>query len=65
MNGNLGSPHAHTERELERALTERVGAFLQEMGNMFAFVGIQYKIQVESASSSSTCFSITGNCVPW
>jgi hypothetical protein len=37
---------AHSERELERALTERVGAFLQEMGNMFAFVGSQYKIQV-------------------
>jgi hypothetical protein len=37
---------AHSERELERALTERIGAFLQEMGNMFAFVGSQYKIQV-------------------
>jgi predicted nuclease of restriction endonuclease-like (RecB) superfamily len=37
---------AHSERELERALTERVDASLQEMGNMFAFVGSQYKIQV-------------------
>lgn len=36
----------HDERELERALTERIGAFLQEMGNMFAFVGSQYKIKV-------------------
>lgn len=37
---------AHSERELERALTGRVEAFLQEMGNMFTFVGSQYKIQV-------------------
>jgi predicted nuclease of restriction endonuclease-like (RecB) superfamily len=37
---------AHSERELERALTERIGAFLQEMDNKFAFVGSQYKIQV-------------------
>jgi predicted nuclease of restriction endonuclease-like (RecB) superfamily len=28
---------AHSERELERALTGRVEAFLQEMGNMFTF----------------------------
>jgi predicted nuclease of restriction endonuclease-like (RecB) superfamily len=37
---------AHSERELERALTGRVEAFLQEMGNMFTFVGSQYKIRV-------------------
>jgi hypothetical protein len=37
---------AHSERELERALTRRVEAFLQEMGNMFTFVGSQHKIQV-------------------
>jgi predicted nuclease of restriction endonuclease-like (RecB) superfamily len=37
---------AHSERELERALTGRIETFLQEMGNMFTFVGSQYKIQV-------------------
>jgi predicted nuclease of restriction endonuclease-like (RecB) superfamily len=37
---------AHSGRERERVLTERIGAFLQELGNMFAFVGRQYKIQV-------------------
>ena len=37
---------AHSERELERALTGRVEAFLQEMGNMFTFVGSQYQVQV-------------------
>ena len=35
----------HSERELERALTGRVEAFLREMGNMFTFVGSQYKIE--------------------
>jgi len=37
---------AHSERELERALTGRVEAFLREMGDRFTFVGSQYKIQV-------------------
>jgi predicted nuclease of restriction endonuclease-like (RecB) superfamily len=37
---------AHSERELERALTERIDAFLQEIGNMVTFVGSQYKTQV-------------------
>ena len=36
----------HSERELERALTGRVEAFLREMGDMFAFLGRQYKVQV-------------------
>jgi len=36
----------HSERELERALTGRVEAFLREMGDMFTFVGSQYKMQV-------------------
>jgi len=36
----------HSERELERALTGRVEAFLPEMGDMFTFVGSQYKLQV-------------------
>ena len=36
----------HSERELERALAGRVEIFLREMGDMFTFVGSQYKIQV-------------------
>jgi len=42
----LDLEQAHSERELERAITERVGTFLQEMGNMFTFVGSQYRVQV-------------------
>jgi predicted nuclease of restriction endonuclease-like (RecB) superfamily len=37
---------SHSERELERALTGRVEGFLREMGDMFTFVGSQYKLQV-------------------
>jgi predicted nuclease of restriction endonuclease-like (RecB) superfamily len=48
----------HSERELERALTGRVETFLREMGDMFTFVGSQYKLQVGSANSSSI-FSCT------
>ena len=36
----------HSERELERALTGRVEAFLREMGGMFTFVGSQFKLEV-------------------
>jgi predicted nuclease of restriction endonuclease-like (RecB) superfamily len=36
----------HSERELERAITGRVEAFLREMGDMFAFVGSQYRVEV-------------------
>ena len=42
----LDLEQTHSERELERAITERVGTFLQEMGNMFTFVGSQYRVQV-------------------
>jgi predicted nuclease of restriction endonuclease-like (RecB) superfamily len=34
------------KRELERAITGRVEAFLREMGDMFAFVGSQYRVEV-------------------
>lgn len=37
---------AHSERELEHALTARVEAFLREMGDMFTFVGSQYRVLV-------------------
>jgi hypothetical protein len=40
---------ARSERELERALTGRVEDFLHEVGNMFTFVGSQYKIQAGGA----------------
>lgn len=44
--GFLELEHEHSEKELERALTGRVEAFLREMGDMFTFVGSQYKLQV-------------------
>jgi predicted nuclease of restriction endonuclease-like (RecB) superfamily len=37
----------HSERELERAIAGRVEPFLREMGDMFTFIGSQYRLQVE------------------
>jgi hypothetical protein len=38
---------AHGERELERALIARVEDFLKAMGGLFAFLGSQYRLEVE------------------
>ena len=38
----------HSERELERALIARIGDFLRAMGGMFAFMGSQYRLEVDS-----------------
>ena len=38
----------HSERELERALIGRVEDFLRAMGGVFAFVGSQFRIEVEN-----------------
>lgn len=37
----------HSERELERALIARIENFLRAMGGMFAFMGSQYRLEVE------------------
>ncbi|WGS49959.1 PDDEXK nuclease domain-containing protein [Paraburkholderia sp. D15] len=37
----------HSERELERALIVRIEDFLRAMGGMFAFMGSQYRLDVE------------------
>jgi predicted nuclease of restriction endonuclease-like (RecB) superfamily len=37
----------HSERELERALTARIEDFLRAMGGMFAFMGSQYRLEVD------------------
>lgn len=37
----------HSERELERALIGRVEDFLHAMGGLFAFVGSQFRLEVE------------------
>lgn len=37
----------HSERELERALIGRIEQFLRAMGGMFAFMGSQYRLEVE------------------
>lgn len=41
----LGEEHA--ERELERALVARMEHFLRAMGGMFAFVGSQFRLEVD------------------
>jgi len=38
----------HGERELERALIDRIELFLREMGGLFAFLGSQYRLEVAS-----------------
>ncbi|GAB4483138.1 MAG: hypothetical protein OHK006_03230 [Thermodesulfovibrionales bacterium] len=37
----------HGERELERALISRIEFFLRAMGGLFAFVGSQFRLEVE------------------
>jgi predicted nuclease of restriction endonuclease-like (RecB) superfamily len=37
----------HSERELERALIGRIEDFLRAMGGLFAFVGSQFRLEVE------------------
>ena len=37
----------HTERELERAIVTNIGKFLTQMGNDFAFMGNQYRLEVD------------------
>lgn len=37
----------HDERELERALVTRIERFLRAMGGVFAFVGSQFRIEVD------------------
>ncbi len=37
----------HSERELERALIARIENFLRAMGGMFAFMGSQYRLEVD------------------
>ena len=41
----LGEEHA--DRELERALLGRIEQFLRAMGGLFAFVGSQYRLEVD------------------
>jgi predicted nuclease of restriction endonuclease-like (RecB) superfamily len=36
----------HSERELERALIDRVEHFLREMGGLYAFLGSQFRLEV-------------------
>jgi len=37
----------HSERELERAIIAKIEQFLREMGGMFAFMGSQYRLEIE------------------
>jgi predicted nuclease of restriction endonuclease-like (RecB) superfamily len=37
----------HSERELERALIARIEDFLRAMGDMFAFMGSQYRLEID------------------
>ncbi|TAF08896.1 MAG: DUF1016 domain-containing protein [Nostocales cyanobacterium] len=37
----------HSERQLEESILAKVQPFLQEMGGMFAFIGSQYRLEVD------------------
>ncbi|MCH9628006.1 MAG: putative nuclease YhcG [Chlamydiales bacterium] len=37
----------HTERELERGIVRNIELFLKEIGNVYAFMGSQYRIELE------------------
>jgi len=39
----------HSERELERTLVDNMRSFLVEMGGYFAFVGNQYRLEIDGA----------------
>jgi len=41
----------HSERELERALIARIEHFLRAVGGMFAFVGSQFRLEVDGTVS--------------
>ena len=37
----------HSERQLEQAILSKIEKFLREMGGMFAFIGSQYRLEIE------------------
>lgn len=39
----------HSERELERAIIARIEEFLHEMGGMFAFMGSQFRLEIDGS----------------
>jgi len=43
----LGLADEHNERELEQAIVKNIRNFLLEMGHDFAFIGNQYRLEVE------------------
>ncbi len=45
--GFLELGEEHSERELERALIARIEDFLRAMGGMFAFMGSQYRLEID------------------
>ncbi len=43
----LGLANEHSEHELERAIVKNIEAFLREVGTSLAFLGSQYRIEIE------------------
>lgn len=46
----LGLPEAHSESDLQKALTHHMKAFILELGGDFIFIGEQYRLQVDRKS---------------
>lgn len=51
----------HSERELERALISRIEEFLRAMGGLFAFMGSQFRLEVDGREFLLTSCSITAD----
>lgn len=51
----------HSEKELERALLDNVRKFLIEMGGYFAFVGNQYRLEIDGEEFFIDLLLYTGN----
>lgn len=45
--GFLELADEHSERELEQAIIRNIGSFLREVGNIYSFIGSQYRLEVD------------------
>jgi Uncharacterized conserved protein len=55
----------HSERELERALIGKIEDFLRTLGGMFAFMGSQYRLEVDGREFFIDCCCSIAACAAW
>ena len=54
---------SYNEKELKDALMDNIQKFLLELGNGFAFVGREYRIEIGDTENLLICCSITSGCI--